>query len=900
MPAMPTVAVQVSGEVVGHTPTYIGYVLGENRPGSNVSSWLRYAEINDARFWWPSTVWPASPAPWRGENNLATFEAARVRLRRNPDAEIDWKKFRADVAGVYGKPAGTIGDSFLLSELQKMGAAPLLMLSHPRDKYPFDRADGTPNWQGRWSYWRGIYASAFYLARTYGVERFQLFNEPDHNSNLDLSQSDFLRRLQLGSDAVQAAINDVNTLDSKTLRAQISAPVTAGMAVFAARPNRKDTRDAEIGWGELVTRAQNADFPGRSADNRGLFQVYAFQNYTRNPDSISTRLPGIIDSITKANGGAALPIAVTEMNVSTAADFAKTDETLDTPRYYAAFGAIASAYSNAGLDEAYIFRHTQTSNLGGAIKKNGTHFIDNADPLKNITGSTKGAEAARLWIRGFKGGKSRFAVPAGLPTDLSALAARDEPSGAVSLMLSNLGAARTISLDLGAWKLPAGAFATIEEVSETHHGDLRQSLVLPATGQFSLPMTANSIALLTVRPTLSGAARGALPLSINGGTLRLETPVAIASAEGQTLLAIQASARQTPLRVRVYGGAGAIAGAELLGQITLGSDSAEKLVDATRYLKSTADKAPIFQLVPDDARLNTQAFTIGAAQLRVYDAPRAAVATETAQNQPTRSVIYKTTQNAKGEKVDLTLHIFEPVGHKSSDKTPAIVFFFGGGWNDGSPEIFFPHCAYLASRGMVAIAPDYRVKNRQQTTPFESVSDGKSAMRWVRANAGNLGIDPSRIAAAGSSAGGHVAASAAMLPGLDEKSENAAISSLPDALVLYNPVIDTSAQGYGNARLGARWQEISPQHHVRPGLPPTIVFHGTNDKVVPYANAVAFEKAMKAAGNRCELVTIPGEGHGFAYRIDKKSANAALRESDRFLASLGYLQGEPTLAAPTR
>jgi len=292
----------------------------------------------------------------------------------------------------------------------------------------------------------------------------------------------------------------------------------------------------------------------------------------------------------------------------------------------------------------------------------------------------------------------------------------------------------------------------------------------------------------------------------------------------------------------------------------------------------------------------TPAATTSAAAPDGAEAP----ANQAAGPQPSRSVVYKTTTNAAGGKVELAMHIFEPKGHKASDKAPAMVFFFGGGWNDGAPKSFFAHCKYFAERGLVALAPDYRVRNRQATTPFESVADGKSAIRWARAHAEELGIDPNRIVAAGSSAGGHVAACTALIAGLDEAGEDGAVSSVPNALVLFNPVIDTSPEGYGNARLGARWQEISPLQHVRPALPPTILFHGTADKTVPYANAVAFEKAMKEAGNRCELVTIRGEGHGFAYQIEKKSANMAVRESDKFLASLGYLQGEPTLPAPSK
>ena len=264
-------------------------------------------------------------------------------------------------------------------------------------------------------------------------------------------------------------------------------------------------------------------------------------------------------------------------------------------------------------------------------------------------------------------------------------------------------------------------------------------------------------------------------------------------------------------------------------------------------------------------------------------------------DKPTRDLVFKTTTDSTGREVQLKMHVFEPRGHRATDKNPVLVFFHGGGWNDGSPRSFYPHCAYFAARGMVAVAPEYRVKNRQKTTPYQSVADGKSAIRYLRAHAAELGIDPQRIVAAGSSAGGHIAACTALLRGFDEKSEDAAISSAPNALALYNPVIDTSKAGYGNARLGDRWREISPLHNVRRGLPPTILFHGDADKTVPYANAVAFEKAMRDAGNRCQLVTLHGVGHGFVYNLKNKAARTAVRETDVFLRSLGYLHGEPTI-----
>jgi len=150
---------------------------------------------------------------------------------------------------------------------------------------------------------------------------------------------------------------------------------------------------------------------------------------------------------------------------------------------------------------------------------------------------------------------------------------------------------------------------------------------------------------------------------------------------------------------------------------------------------------------------------------------------------PDESLEYKTIGETR-----LKLHIFKPDVHKPSDKRPAIVFFFGGGWNSGSPSQFYPHCKYLASRGMVAMSAEYRVKSRNNTTPRECVKDGKSAVRWIRQRAEELGIDPGRIAAGGGSAGGHVAAATGTTRGFEEEGEDLRISSSPDALVLFNPV----------------------------------------------------------------------------------------------------------------
>ena len=80
--------------------------------------------------------------------------------------------------------------------------------------------------------------------------------------------------------------------------------------------------------------------------------------------------------------------------------------------------------------------------------------------------------------------------------------------------------------------------------------------------------------------------------------------------------------------------------------------------------------------------------------------------------------------------VDLRLHVFTPPGQRPGDRRPAIVLFFGGGWNQGSIMQFVPQATHFASRGMVAIVADYRVRFRHDSTPYQSIADAKSAMRW--------------------------------------------------------------------------------------------------------------------------------------------------------------------------
>ena len=243
----------------------------------------------------------------------------------------------------------------------------------------------------------------------------------------------------------------------------------------------------------------------------------------------------------------------------------------------------------------------------------------------------------------------------------------------------------------------------------------------------------------------------------------------------------------------------------------------------------------------------------------------------------------------KIENRDLNLHVFKPELVQNGEKRPAIVYFFGGGWSVGTPLQFYRECTYYASKGMVAIAADYRIAYLDHSTPFESLEDAEDAIRWIRENAAKWNIDPERIAAAGASAGGHLAAAAGVLN--DKTEETGKISPNPNLLLLYYPVIDNSEKGYGPDEMKKRYMDISPLQNIRKGVPPALFIVGTEDPLVPAEPAQEFKSKMEEAGSYCELHLIEGAGHPiFYYAKDLTADFYTIRSlTDNFLLRYSYL-----------
>ncbi len=297
-----------------------------------------------------------------------------------------------------------------------------------------------------------------------------------------------------------------------------------------------------------------------------------------------------------------------------------------------------------------------------------------------------------------------------------------------------------------------------------------------------------------------------------------------------------------------------------------------------------------------------------ATALSVLAAPPAEITLESLQGrglQP-KLLVYKT----EGA-TPLRVHVYASAATPATPR-PAILTIHGGGWGAPGPWHFAPHCRYFAERGLVAVNVEYRLVTKDNGVRLaDCVADCRAALRFVRSHAQELGIDPERIAVAGDSAGGHLAAALALVPEPEAGPVNA-VRGTPDALILFNPCIDLVGLAWmaGHAGLapGAdaaadeTWQDrarrVSPIEFVRKGLPPSLLVHGTDDKVVPIEHAERFAKLMQAAGNRVEYRRMAGWPHAFTiphYGSDAQVVES-MRLADAFLVGLGYAEGAPRIA----
>ena len=242
-------------------------------------------------------------------------------------------------------------------------------------------------------------------------------------------------------------------------------------------------------------------------------------------------------------------------------------------------------------------------------------------------------------------------------------------------------------------------------------------------------------------------------------------------------------------------------------------------------------------------------------------------------------ILYKKTPQQ-----DMYLYLLRPL--KTSKKAlPVIVCFFGGGWEIGGVEYQLPSSAWFRDQGIISITADYRVKKRHGTSPLVCIEDAKSAVRYIRGHAKELGIDPDKIIVSGGSAGGHLAL-CTLIDGGDAPGENLKISTKPNALVLHNPVL-----GIGfREDFFTEHPEFSPILKVKKGWPPMIISNGTQDKTTPYSGAVNFTNKMNELGNECELITVKDADHSCDWPVSNPNFLPTFTRMTQFLVEHHFIK----------
>lgn len=214
-----------------------------------------------------------------------------------------------------------------------------------------------------------------------------------------------------------------------------------------------------------------------------------------------------------------------------------------------------------------------------------------------------------------------------------------------------------------------------------------------------------------------------------------------------------------------------------------------------------------------------------------------------------------------GDAVDQKMWIFKPLDAEEDELRPCVFFIHGGGWG-GHPRALAPQAAYLQRRGYTTVSIHFRAPGGK-LTPHDTLRDARRAFRWIVQHGADHNIDSGRIVVSGGSAGGHLALALTTI-GLDN---DPVVETSPKGYVLFNPVIDL-VDGWAGGQKKCRNAGIdpatfSPAHHVKAGLPPTLVLSGSDDSLITPKQIRGFQARMQSAGNECRFIEYPGAGHGF-------------------------------------
>ncbi|MEY4605817.1 MAG: hypothetical protein RLY45_577 [Actinomycetota bacterium] len=504
-------AITVSSTVVGSTPGVLGYNTAHAMAGSNAADWWRYSGAKAARvFLSASDIESTDDIAGVGDgvSTQSGFDSRRAALRANAAnsaASLDgqyvaWSAFTNSYSQVAtGNNRFAVASWF--PSLRSMGVDILVNITASPSRFPL--AD-TGDFANAWELWQHYYAQSFLLSRDYGVRRFSVFNEPNGWSPA-ISVENWARRLRIASDAIQSAVADMNARYGRSVDAEVLAPNTANGAT------KYDDYAAGDYWGDLAVAQRGLDRWGSAAPaGWANFDVYNYQKYSTSAADYSSDIDLLRSKIVADVGPAGLPLALTEYNVRTGANYDARTETADSPSDYAALGAVSVALAERSASQLYLFKFGMTERTGTyPVAKNGTHYVQNLTTGLNEYGGAAGtAEVYRLFIKASGAARPRLGVTSTLGSSIWVQATRDPASGSAFIFIANTAtSAASIDIDLSALGLADGSAVTVEEVSTTSRGGVSRLTSLAAGRIAAAAMPAQSVWLVTAHSGLTSSAQ---------------------------------------------------------------------------------------------------------------------------------------------------------------------------------------------------------------------------------------------------------------------------------------------------------------------------------------------------------------------------------------------------------
>jgi hypothetical protein len=335
------VAIKVGSNVVGKTMRYVGYNQGYYMPGSNASGWMEYAGVNSVRVW----ITLNSYAPLsdiqvdKSINTVDEFDKRKAELRSSSENNtfLKWDK----LLPLYSNTEKTTNTnpmifSYSLTELKRLGIDPIIQ---------FGSTDFNNTWSNKWQQWQRYYALAYYAAKTGDVTMFAMQNEPNHKNSGPMKLDQWISAMQIVSDALTCAIEDVDKKYGKNLKARMVGPVTAG--------NNPE-------WWTAVAKSQRTDYHGKTIDH-DLLGIFSTHSYNSPAAGYANRVNDIRKLLADNHPqGKALPIVYTEIGRWMNAYLIDKEETMDSPSLFTEWAGIYTNNTKNGAYGMWAFKFSNT------------------------------------------------------------------------------------------------------------------------------------------------------------------------------------------------------------------------------------------------------------------------------------------------------------------------------------------------------------------------------------------------------------------------------------------------------------------------------------------------------------------------------------------------------------